>query len=123
VAGGRYVRLVTLGRASGTSRDVTVGYADDPRGLPGSIVVASGGVDSDWALNLLAHPACTATIGARTFRAVAEPLADSDHATAIRTLILRYGTSAEGLGHGPSFRLVPAGDDDGADGDPSEGPA
>lgn len=91
---------------------MTVGFADDPRGLPGAIVIATGQADSDWALNLLADPACDATIGARTFRAVAEPLADVDHAAAIRTLILRYGTSAEGLGHGPSFRLVPAGESD-----------
>jgi F420H(2)-dependent quinone reductase len=99
-------------------RDVTVGYADDPRGSPGAIVVASGAAESDWALNLLADPTCTATIGARTFRAIAEPLEQAEHAAAIRSLILRYGTSAEGLGHGPSFRLVPAGDgrNDGPDG-------
>lgn len=90
---------------------MTVGYADDPRGLPGAIVVASGGVDSDWARNLQADPSCTATIADRTFRAVAEPLVDADHAAAIRTLILRYGTSAEGLGHGPSFRLAAVSDD------------
>ena len=28
----------------------------------------------------------------------------------IRGLILRYGTPAEGLGHGPSFRLRPIGE-------------
>jgi deazaflavin-dependent oxidoreductase (nitroreductase family) len=102
---------VTLGRTSGAARVVTVGYADDPNGLPGAIVVASGGVDSDWARNLQTDPSCTATIAERTFRALAEPLDDADHAAAIRALILRYGTSAEGLGHGPSFRLAPAGDD------------
>lgn len=101
---------MTVGRASGAPRVVTVGYADDPRGHPGAIVVASGAVDSDWARNLQADPSCTATIAERTFLAVAEPLADADHAVAIRTLILRYGTSAEGLGHGPSFRLVPVRD-------------
>lgn len=103
---------MTLGRTSRAARIVTVGYADDPRGLPGAIVVASGGVDSDWAKNLQADPSCTATIADRTFRAVAEPLVYADHAAAIRALILRYGTSAEGLGHGPSFRLAPTGDID-----------
>ena len=43
----------------------------------------------------------------RAFDALAEPLAPADHARAIRGLILRYGTPAEGLGHGPSFRLRP----------------
>ena len=34
----------------------------------------------------------------------------AEHARAIRGLILRYGTPAEGLGRGDSFRLRPAGD-------------
>ena len=57
--------------------------------------------------NLLADPACTVTIGERSFRGVAEPLAGGELATAIRELILRYGTPAERLGHGPAFRLRP----------------
>ena len=40
--------------------------------------------------------------------AVAEPLEAADHARAVRGLILRYGTPAERLGHGPSFRLRPS---------------
>ena len=86
---------------------MTVGFADDEAGRPGAIVVAAGAPDSAWALNLLANAACRATIGERSFEAIAEPLAGADHAAAIRALILRYGTPAEGLGHGPSFRLVP----------------
>jgi hypothetical protein len=39
--------------------------------------------------------------------AVAEPLDAADHARTIRGLILRYGTPAERLGRGPSFRLRP----------------
>ena len=50
-------------------------------------------------------------IGTRSFDAVAEPLDDADHARAIRELILRYGTPAEALGHGPSFRLRPVKED------------
>jgi hypothetical protein len=46
-------------------------------------------------------------IGERRFAAVAEPLDASDHARAIRGLILRYGTPAERLGRGPSYRLRP----------------
>ena len=48
--------------------------------------------------------------GDRSFDAVAEPLERADHARAVRDMILRYGTPAEGLGHGPSFRLRPVGE-------------
>jgi deazaflavin-dependent oxidoreductase (nitroreductase family) len=108
VASGRYVRIRSLGRASGEQRDVTVGFADDPRGAPGAVVVAAGSPEADWALNLFENPACEATIGDRTFPVAAQPLVGADHAAAIRALILRYGTPAEGLGRGPSFRLVPS---------------
>ena len=107
VAGGRYVRIVTRGRHSGVSREVTIGFAETETGPAGSIVVAAGDTEADWALNLLDDPACRVRVGERTFDANAEPLDGPDHAQAIRALILRYGTSAEGLGHGPSFRLVP----------------
>lgn len=108
VASGRYVRIRTRGRRSGESRDVTVGFAASDAGPAGAIVVAAGDTDADWALNLLDDPRCDLRIGYRTFAATAQPLEGADHAYAIRTLILRYGTSAEGLGRGPSFRLVPA---------------
>ena len=63
---------------------------------------------SHWGENLLVDPVCRVTVGDRTFEAVATPLDGADHAHAIRELILRYGTPSEGLGRGPSFRLVPA---------------
>jgi hypothetical protein len=46
-------------------------------------------------------------IGDRRFAAVANVLDRAEHARAIAGLILRYGTPAERLGRGPSFRLVP----------------
>ncbi len=108
MASGRYARLVTLGHRSGRPRTVTVGFVDDDADAPGAILVAATATDAAWAMNLLADPACTATIGERTFDADADLLTGPDHARAVRALILRYGTSAEGLGHGPSFRLRPA---------------
>jgi len=69
--------------------------------------VAAGGVEAAWAANLLADPACRVELAERTFSAVAEPLEPAEHARAIRDLILRYGTPAESLGHGTSFRLRP----------------
>jgi F420H(2)-dependent quinone reductase len=74
------------------------------------VLVAAGSGDTAWAANLLAEPACRVRIGDRTYDAVAEPLDEAEHARAIRGLILRYGTPAEGLGHGPSFRLRPVGE-------------
>jgi hypothetical protein len=74
------------------------------------VLVAAGSGDTAWAANLLAEPVCRVRIGDRTYDAVAEPLDEAEHARAIRGLILRYGTPAEGLGHGPSFRLRPVGE-------------
>jgi hypothetical protein len=86
---------------------VTVGFVDDGPAADGSVLVAAGSADTAWARNLLAEPACRVRIGDRSFNAVAEPLEPADHARAIRELILRYGTPAETLGNGPSFRLRP----------------
>jgi hypothetical protein len=48
------------------------------------------------------------TVGERSFRGIAAPLQGPELATAIRELILRYGTPAERLGSGPAFRIRPA---------------
>ena len=69
-------------------------------------MVAAGG-EAHWALNLFADPAVDVEVGERHFAAVAEALEGADHARVIRGLILRYGTPAERLGRGPSFRLRP----------------
>jgi F420H(2)-dependent quinone reductase len=82
---------------------VAVGYVDEP---DGSLLVAAGD-DAQWALNLLDEPRVDVEIGERAFSAIAEPLDPADHARVIRGLILRYGTPAERLGRGPSFRLRP----------------
>jgi len=88
---------------------VAVGYVDQP---DGSVLVAAGD-RARWASNLLADPAVLVEVGDRRFEAIAEPLAGPDHALAIRELILRYGTPAERLGRGPSFRLRPVAATDG----------
>jgi deazaflavin-dependent oxidoreductase (nitroreductase family) len=107
VDAGRYVRVETHGRRTGAARAVTVGFVPSDDGPPGSLLVAAGAPDADWAVNLLVEPRCRVTVGADTFDALAEPLDGAEHARAVRSLILRYGTSAEGLGRGPSFRLSP----------------
>jgi deazaflavin-dependent oxidoreductase (nitroreductase family) len=108
VTSGRFVRIRTVGGRSSLARSVTVGFVDADEGPSGSILVAAGGTDTAWARNLLADPACRVEIGERSFDAIAEPLTPAEHARAIRGLILRYGTPAEGLGRGQSFRLRPA---------------
>ena len=107
VASGRFVRIRALGRQSGRTRSVTVGFVADDEGAPGTMLVAAGAPDSAWACNLLSNPACRVEVGGRAFDAVAEPLTPAEHGRAIRDLILRYGTPAERLGRGPSFRLRP----------------
>jgi hypothetical protein len=85
---------------------VAVGYVEEP---DGSVLVAAGD-SARWALNLLAQPRVDVEIGERAFTAIAEGLDATDHAKAIRELILRYGTPAERLGRGLSFRLRPIDD-------------
>ena len=84
---------------------VAVGYVEEP---DGSLLVAAGAPDADWALNLEADPSCTVSIGERSWPATAEPVGEAARAHAVRELILRYGTPAERLGLGPVFRLRPA---------------
>jgi len=100
------VRIVTRGRVTGREVAVAVGFVGE---LDGSLLVAAGEPDADWARNLEADPACRVTVGERTWSAVAEPLDRAAAAQAVAQLILRYGTPAERLGRGPSFRLRPTG--------------
>ena len=113
VASGRFVRIETRGEQTGLRRTVTVGFVEDAQPPPGALLVAAGSADAAWAGNLIAEPSCRATVGGRSFEAVAAPLGPTEHARAIRELILRYGTPAEGLGRGPSFRIRPAGEGEG----------
>jgi deazaflavin-dependent oxidoreductase (nitroreductase family) len=106
VALGRVAHVQSRGRTSGEPRSVALGFIDEP---DGSVLVAAGDVDSDWAQNLFADPAAVVEIGERRFQAIAEPLERADHGRAVAGLILRYGTPSEGLGRGPSFRLRPTG--------------
>jgi deazaflavin-dependent oxidoreductase (nitroreductase family) len=106
VASGRFARIETRGTVSGLARTVTIGFVDDAA-VHGAILVAAGSTNTAWAANLLAEPACRVELADRSFDAVAEPLAPPEHARAVRDLILRYGTPAERLGHGLSFRLRP----------------
>jgi deazaflavin-dependent oxidoreductase (nitroreductase family) len=99
---GRAARIETTGRRTGRPVAAFISFHEE---ADGSLLVAAGGPDAGWAQNLSAEPDATITIADRTFGVVAEPLAGPDYATAIRELILKGGTPAERLGHGPAFRL------------------
>lgn len=99
---GRAARIATTGRRTGRPVAAFVSFHEES---DGSLLVAAGGPDAGWAQNLAADPAATVTIADRSFHVLAEPLGGADFATAIRELILKGGTPAEGLGHGPAFRL------------------
>ncbi|MBI3747191.1 MAG: nitroreductase family deazaflavin-dependent oxidoreductase [Chloroflexi bacterium] len=103
---GKVARIETSGRVSGRIVAVAVGYIEEP---DGSLLVAASDPDADWARNLEAEPRCRATIGQRSWAAIAEPLDRLAAGAAVRELILRYGTPAESLGRGPAFRLRPIG--------------
>ena len=106
VKSGRFARLAIRGRRSGEPRSVNVGFVEEP---DGSLLIAAGAPDADWALNLLADPDCTVSVGERSFAARAEPIDDGDprRGRAVRELILRYGTPSEGLGSGLVFAVRP----------------
>jgi F420H(2)-dependent quinone reductase len=71
----------------------------------GSLLIAAGTPESDWARNLEADPLCRVTHADRSWDAVAEPLDGPDSNRTVWELVLRYGTPAERLGRGPAFRL------------------
>jgi deazaflavin-dependent oxidoreductase (nitroreductase family) len=101
VAWGRAARLETRGRRTGLRRRVVVGFVE----APGGALLVAAGPDAAWGWNLRANPVCRITIGARSWDVRARELFDTEFAHAVRELILRGGTPAEGLGHGPAFRL------------------
>ena len=103
-AWGKVALLETVGRVSGTAVSTAVGFIED---ADGSLLVAAGADTSDWALNLRANPRARVTIGDRTGPFEATESDDAERARAIAELILKYGTPAERLGRGPTFRLRP----------------
>lgn len=109
---GKAALIETRGRKSGATARAHVGFMDES---DGSIVVAAG-PGAHWAANLQANPACEVTIGDRRFSGLADELEGAAFASAIRELILRYGTPAERLGSGPAFRIRPVDTQDGASG-------
>jgi len=100
------LRLETRGRVSGRPVEVALGYVDEP---DGTVLVAAGSPDADWARNLDADPNVRITVGERDWAAIADPLEGADAQRAVRELILKYGTPAERLGLGPVYRLRRAG--------------
>jgi deazaflavin-dependent oxidoreductase (nitroreductase family) len=102
VAWGRVLRIETRGRVSGRPARAVVGFVERP---DGSLLVAAGSEAADWGRNLLVAPACRVTIADVTVEAVARELQGTEHAEAVKDLILKYGTPAEGLGAGPAFEL------------------
>jgi len=103
---GKVALLETQGRVSGNPVRSAVGFIDLGDN-DGSIVIAAGAEESDWALNLRHDPNCTATIGDQITAYTATELDGAARNRAISALILKYGTPAERLGRGPAFRLNP----------------
>src|SRR5215831_11797693 len=100
---GKVIRLTTHGRTTGRPVEVALGYVEDS---DGSLLVAAGTPEADWARNLDADPSCSVRIGDTQWPdAAAERLDALPAQRAVRELILRYGTPAERLGRGPVYRL------------------
>jgi deazaflavin-dependent oxidoreductase (nitroreductase family) len=101
---GRVVLLEARGRRTGATVRVAIGFLEES---DGSLLVAAGEPDADWARNLEVDPRCRLKVGERSWNAVADRLDAAGAASTVRDLILRYGTPAERLGRGPAFRLRP----------------
>ena len=99
---GKVAVIGTTGRVSGRPARAAVGYVAEP---DGSLLVAAGDPEADWARNLEADPRCTVRIGDQSWACAAELLDGPARSAAIVELIVRYGTPAERLGNGPAFRL------------------
>ena len=116
---GKVAIIETRGRVSGQPARAAVGFLVEP---DGSILVAAGDPDAAWARNLEADARCLVTIGEVSGSYDAEALDGPERNAAVAGLIMRYGTPAEGLGRGPTFRLRPAGSVASSD-RPGPGPA
>jgi deazaflavin-dependent oxidoreductase (nitroreductase family) len=101
---GKVAIVETRGRFSGNPARAAVGYLEED---DGALLVAAGDPDAAWARNLEADGTCLVTVGERRGTFLAEPLDGPERNATIAGLILRYGTPAEGLGRGPTFRLRP----------------
>ena len=107
---GKVALIETTGRVTGKPITAAVGFVGDGEG---GVYVAAGSESSDWVRNLSADALCRVTIGDRTAHYVATRLPDGDERSRVLAeLILKYGTPAERLGHGPVFRLVATSDSD-----------
>jgi deazaflavin-dependent oxidoreductase (nitroreductase family) len=96
--------IETRGRVTGNPATTAVGFVELP---DGSLLIAAGSDESDWALNLRSDRHCSATVGEQTTSYEARELHDAERSDAISALILKYGTPAERLGRGPAFELMP----------------
>ncbi|MEP7360584.1 MAG: nitroreductase family deazaflavin-dependent oxidoreductase [Chloroflexota bacterium] len=103
-AWGKVAMLQTIGRKSGKLVQSAVGFIEEDDGC---MVVAAGSDNADWVLNLRANPRAIATVSEKSAVYNQAVELDGDERSAIVVaLILKYGTPAEGLGHGPVFRLI-----------------
>ncbi len=95
--------LETIGRKSGRPVQSAVGFIEEDEG---NMLIAAGSDTPIWVLNLRADPHSRATVGERTVEYdQAVELEGEERSAALVALILKYGTPAERLGHGPVFRL------------------
>ncbi|MDL2335529.1 MAG: nitroreductase family deazaflavin-dependent oxidoreductase [Chloroflexota bacterium] len=101
---GKVAMLETIGRKSGKAVRSAVGFIEEDDGC---MLVAAGSDNADWVRNLRANPHVSAMVGDKSADYNQAIELEGDERSAILVaLILKYGTPAEGLGHGPVFRLM-----------------
>ena len=103
VAWGRIIELETRGRRSGLPRRVAIGYVTR---ADGSLAVAATDPETHWARTCSRDLRCRVRDEHGWRDCVATALEGDEHNETVTALVLRYGTPAERLGMGPSFRLA-----------------
>lgn len=99
---GKVARIETRGRVTGREASAAVGFVAE---TDGSLLVAAGSPEADWARNLQVDPGAIVSVEGDAWPVVAEALVGAEANRAVVALILKYGTPAERLGRGPAFRL------------------
>ena len=104
VAWGRVIELETRGRRSGPAAARRGRVCR--RSRTGRSRSSATDAETQWARNLLADPRCRVRDEQGWRDCVATALEGDEHDATVTALVLRYGTPAERLGSGPSFRLA-----------------
>ncbi len=101
---GMLAEITVVGRKSGLERTAMI---NKKVMVDGSVLVAAGGEEHQWARNLRAAGRCKLTIKGQTAEYTAAELAGDERLSAAKSLAPPFADPAKSVA-GPVFRLTPA---------------